>query len=339
MKFGPRSCRDVAGCLLAHATTVGPVRWPKGRLLTAEDCHLLHAHGIAEVIVATLDPDDIEENAAATRLAAALTGPGLSARVASTGRVNLHADHPGLFRVDAEAVNRLNAVSEAVTLATLPPFAVVDAGQMVATVKIIPFAVPAHTLAACEASGAGPQTLSVAAWRPRRAGLIQTRISSTKDTVLDKTRAVLADRLSLCAGTLVQEQRCPHTPDAVGRALRVLAAEGCDLFLMIGASAITDRSDVLPSALSAVGGLVAHFGMPVDPGNLLMLGWWAGRPVLGLPGCARSPKLNGADWVLQRLAADIPVTGRDLMGLGVGGLIMDVPERPLPRAHLPGPDA
>lgn len=337
MKFGPCPSPEATGCLLAHATQVGPERWTKGRLLSPADCTALTAAGINDVIVARLDAGDIGEDEAAATLAAQIVGPGVEARTATTGRVNLHATAAGVFRVDADAVNRLNAVGEAVTLATLPPFEVVEAGQMVATVKIIPFAVPTHTLAACIAAGAGTRTLSVAPWRPRRAGLIQTMVEGTKDSVLEKTRAVLAGRLSACGGTLVQERRCRHRQDAVEQALRVLAAEGCDLFLMIGASAITDRADVLPSALHGVGGQVAHLGMPVDPGNLLMLGWWADRPVLGLPGCARSPRLNGADWVLQRLAADIPVTGRDLMGMGVGGLIMDVPERPLPRAQAGSP--
>lgn len=334
MKFGPCPSPDAAGCLLAHATPVGSERWAKGRLLSVADCAALTTAGITAVIVARLDPGDIGEDEAAAALAAQITGPGVDARPAATGRVNLHAMTAGVFRVDADAVNRLNAVSEAVTLATLSPYAVVSAGQMIGTVKIIPFAVPAHTLAACIAAGAGARTLAVAPWRPRRAGLVQTLIDGTKPSVLDKTRDVLAQRLTACGGTLAQERRCRHRQDDVEQALRVLAAEGCDLFLMIGASAITDRADVLPSALTGVGGQVAHLGMPVDPGNLLMLGWWADRPVLGLPGCARSPRLNGADWVLQRLSADIPVTGRDLMGMGVGGLIMDVPERPLPRAQV-----
>lgn len=339
MKFGPCPSPDAAGSILAHATPVGAERWTKGRLLSAGDCLTLQHTGIDSVIVARLDPGDIGEDAAAAALAAQITGPGAEARTAVTGRVNLHARTDGVFRVDTDAVNRLNAVSEAVTLATLPPFTVVEAGQMIATVKIIPFAVPSHTVAACTAAGAGDRTLSVAPWRPRRAGLIQTTVSGTKETVLDKTRTVLSGRLTACGGTLIQERRCAHRQDDVEQALRILAAEGCDLFLMIGASAITDRSDILPSALTGVGGQVAHLGMPVDPGNLLMLGWWADRPVLGLPGCARSPRLNGADWVLQRLAADIPVTGRDLMGMGVGGLIMDVPERPLPRAQASRPPA
>ena len=108
------------------------------------------------------------------------------------------------------------------------------------------------------------------------------------------------------------------TPPPLAAAVRAAMAEGCDMLLIAGASAITDRHDVLPAGIVAAGGTLEHFGMPVDPGNLLLLARLDGRPVLGLPGCCRSPKLNGLDWVLQRLAAGIEVTGRGHHGHGRG---------------------
>ena len=116
-------------------------------------------------------------------------------------------------------------------------------------------------------------------------------------------------------------------------ALATLVREDCEIILMSGASAIVDRRDVLPSALTAAGGSVDHFGMPVDPGNLLLLGRLEDRPVVGLPGCARSPKLNGFDWVLQRLVAGLDVTPEEIMRMGTGGLLKEIASRPLPRAE------
>ena len=71
--------------------------------------------------------------------------------------------------------------------------------------------------------------------------------------------------------------------------------------------------------------------MPVDPGNLLVLGDLRGQPVIGLPGCARSPALNGADWVLERVACGLDITDDDIAGMGVGGLLKEIPLRPQPR--------
>jgi molybdenum cofactor cytidylyltransferase len=162
--------------------------------------------------------------------------------------------------------------------------------------------------------------------------LIQTRLPGTKESVLDKTVAVTARRIDACGGRLVGEQRCAHAVDALAARIRAVSA---DLVLIAGASAITDRRDVLPAAIEAAGGVVEHFGMPVDPGNLLLLARLGDRPVLGLPGCARSPKLNGFDWVLQRLAAGLPVGRADIMAMGVGGLLMEIPTRPQPRDGTP----
>src|SRR6185312_6885478 len=147
----------------------------------------------------------------------------------------------------------------------------------------------------------------------------------------DKNRSALEARLAPLGGTLVYERRTPHEAAAVADALN--AAEGADaeLFFVFGASAITDRRDVIPAGIVAAGGEISHFGMPVDPGNLLLLGGLDGKPVVGLPSCARSPKVNGFDFVLQRLFARLPVMGSDIMGMGVGGLLQEIPSRPQPR--------
>ena len=192
--------------------------------------------------------------------------------------------------------------------------------------------VPEPVLAGAIAA-AGRAAIAVSAYTAPTAALIQTRLGPTKDSVLDKTAQVMARRLADVGGRIASEQRTAH--DAHALAPLIAEAERAhDMVLIVGASAITDRSDVIPAAIAAAGGRVRHFGMPVDPGNLLLLGEGAsGRPVIGLPGCARSPKGNGVDWVVQRLAAGVAVTGADIMAMGVGGLLAEMPERPQPRAQ------
>ncbi len=149
--------------------------------------------------------------------------------------------------------------------------------------------------------------------------------------MLDKTTAVLTARLERLDSTLRGELRCDHDAAPLKEAIETHLSNGCTMVLVAGASAITDRRDVIPSAIEAAGGKIEHFGMPVDPGNLLMLGRIGGTPVVGLPGCARSPKFNGIDWVLQRLCADIPLAPEDIMAMGIGGLLKEMPGRPQPR--------
>ena len=330
MKFGPMPLDNAEGAFLVHAVRFGDRLLKKGRVLTSEDVAALVQSGVETVVVARLDEDDIAEDDAAAALATLMAGPRIDAREPFTGRVNLFAESAGLLVLDEERIKRLNRIDEAITIATLPAYTDVHAGQMLATIKIIPFAVSGEKLNAALAmlKGAAHDTIRLAPYRPLSVHLIQTKLPSVKDGVLDKTVGVTAGRIGALGGRLLSESRSAHHVDALRS--RLLRANG-DLILIAGASAITDRRDVLPSAIEAAGGEIIHFGMPVDPGNLLLLAKIGDRPVLGLPGCARSPKLNGFDWVLQRLFAGIEVTSDSIMEMGVGGLLTEIESRPQPR--------
>ena len=331
MIFGPVPVARALGAVLAHAVALPGQSLRKGRVLTAADLAALGQAGISEVIAARLEPADVPEDRAAARAAASLAGPGIAAGAAFTGRVNLFAERHGLLVLDATAIDRLNALDEAITVATLSPYAPVAPRQMVATVKIIPFAAAEASLAAWE-NAAAP--MRIAPFRARACGLIQTMLPGLKPSVLDKTAAVTRTRLAQLGSSLLPERRVAHRSDAVAEAVGALIGSGAELVMIAGASAIVDRRDVIPSGIVEAGGTISAFGMPVDPGNLMLVGRIGAVPVLGLPGCARSPKLNGFDWVLQRLLADLPVAQRDLAAMGVGGLLAETPSRALPRASI-----
>lgn len=162
--------------------------------------------------------------------------------------------------------------------------------------------------------------------------MLNLRLPGLKESVIDKTVKVTEARLAALGATLAFEQRLAHRQDTLEAALAALDPARFDLLLIFGAAAIADQRDVIPQALVARGGRLVHFGMPVDPGNLLLLAEFAGKPVIGAPGCARSPRENGFDWVLARLCAGEPVTAADIQGMGVGGLLMEIVSRPQPRA-------
>ena len=331
MQFDRFALEEAEGAVLAHSLRAGDLVLRKGHRLGLADLARLTEAGVRSVIAVRFEDVDIAEDDAASRLAVLAAGEAVDADPAFTGRANLHATARGLLIVDGDRVDQLNGVDEAVTLATLPAFAVVEPRQMVATVKIIPFAIRSELLQRCAGLMAGRPLVRVAPFHPWRARLIQTELASVAAKVLDKTVRVTRERVAAVGGDLIGETRCRHETDAVAAAVREAHKAGCDVLLIAGASAITDRADVLPAGIVAAGGRIEHFGMPVDPGNLLLLAALGDRPVLGLPGCCRSPKLNGLDWVLQRLAAGIEVTGRDIMRMGVGGLLSEIPSRPQPR--------
>jgi molybdenum cofactor cytidylyltransferase len=335
MKFGEIPVDEAAGAVLAHSLKAGERSLRKGRVLSAEDVAALKSAGRRSIVAARLEPGDIDENAAASELARPLAGRHVSLAPPFTGRVNLFAQVAGLLVFDRARIDRFNLVDETITLATIEPYAVVAPKQMVATVKVIPFAVRRESVAAClEAAASGGPLIDVAPFREKRAALIQTRLPGLKETILDKTVAATRERLEALGSTLLLERRCEHRVAALVPEIAAALKEGADLVLIAGASAIVDRRDVIPAAITTAGGVIEHFGMPVDPGNLMLMGRHGAVPVLGLPGCARSPKVNGFDWVLQRLLAELPVGASEIMRMGVGGLLADIPTRPLPRAKV-----
>jgi molybdenum cofactor cytidylyltransferase len=309
---------------------LGGQRLRKGKVLTAADLVRLAAAGLAEVTVARPGPDDVPEDAAAARLAAALVpdpaAAGLAPTAPFTGRVNLNATCAGLLRVDTAAVLALNRTHPAITLATLPPLARVSPGMLSGTVKIITYAVPEAALAKAEA--AARRAVSVLPVTLRSAGLLLTEFPGMDPKLGAKGRRAMETRLRALGMTLAGAVTTAHDTAVMAEALDRLPG---DMLLILTGTATSDLHDTAPEAVRQAGGHVARFGMPVDPGNLLFLGTLGARPVLGLPGCARSPALNGADWVLERLACGLEVTDEDIAAMGVGGLLKEIPIRPEPR--------
>jgi molybdenum cofactor cytidylyltransferase len=332
MKFGPFAPDDALGATAVHTIREGALVLRKGTVIEPSHVAALKQAGIASIVVARLDPGDVSEDDAAAAIALAASGEGVRADKAFTGRCNLFADAAGVLVVDRDRIDDLNRVDEAVTIATLPAYKPVVEGEMIATVKIIPFAVADDVyIRAMQTVEAAKPLVRVAPYTIRKVGVVSTLLPGLSPKVVDKTLKITEERLAPAGARIVAERRVPHDQAALATAIKDVQRAGAELVIVFGASAIADRRDVIPAAIEAVGGTIEHFGMPVDPGNLMLIGQAHGRPVLGAPGCARSPKENGFDWVLMRLLAGLPVTRADITGMGVGGLLMEIVTRPQPR--------
>jgi molybdenum cofactor cytidylyltransferase len=332
MKFGSVPVAEAAGGIAVHSIRKAGLVLKKGTLIGPPEVAALRAADVGEIVVARLEPGDVSEDLAAAEIAAAVAGEGVRVDRAFTGRANLFADGPGVLVVDKTAIDCLNLIDEAVTFATLSAFKPVVAGEMIGTVKIIPFAVASAVRDASVAVARSKAPLiRVAPYGIRKVGVVSTVLPGLATKVIEKTLTVTAERLKPAGAAIVAERRVAHEQAAIAKAIDEVLREGAELVLVFGASAIADRRDAIPAAVTAVGGTVEHFGMPVDPGNLLLMGHVRGKPVLGAPGCARSPKENGFDWVLMRLLAGVPVRRETIAAMGVGGLLMEIVTRPQPR--------
>jgi molybdenum cofactor cytidylyltransferase len=332
MKFGSVPVFEAAGGTAVHSIRKGGFVLKKGTVIGPNEIRALEAAGIDELVVARLEPGDVSEDVAAADIASSIAGQHVRTDRAFTGRCNLFAETSGVLVIDKSAVDELNNVDEAITFATLPAFKPVVEGEMIATVKIIPFAVGSEARdRAMAVAGKAKPLLRVVPYQIRKVGVISTLLPGLADKVVEKTLKITADRLAPAGAAIIADKRVRHTQGDVAAAIGDVLREGAELVIVFGASAIADRRDVIPAAIVDTGGQVEHFGMPVDPGNLMLIGRAQGRPILGAPGCARSPKENGFDWVLMRLLAGVPVTRADVTGMGVGGLLMEIVTRPQPR--------
>lgn len=330
MEFRACPTREAEGGILAHSLRLGDRRWVKGHVLEADDVNALLDAGQNTVTIARLAQTDMGEADAATTLAEALSGSGLNATPPINGRVNLMADHPGLLQIQADTVHAINALDEGISLATRENDAVLQTGDLAASIKIIPYGLP-RSLIDTAVSHARSPGLHLSRFRDRSVRLILTETPGLKPSLLTKARTQIEARLARWDLSLNRVETLPHETGALRDAL--IQADA-DLILVLGGSATSDRRDTIPAALASAGGSVTRFGLPVDPGNLLVLGQTReGHDVVGLPGCVRSPAPNGADRILARLAADLPVTPSYMAGLGVGGLIKENPDRATPRLN------
>lgn len=337
MRFGPRSLDEAVGKILAHnlANEDGRRLLRKGTVLDGTDIERIAAIGRDQVYVAELEDDDVAEDQAARRLAEACAGEDLEVTTPSTGRSNLKARSMGLLRVDTEGLDAVNRAA-GVTVATLPDISVVPAHQMVATIKIIPYAVPEATVVGIEELLDGaPPILQLHPLPVRKVAMILHGSARVEDRLTKGFVPPLRDRIKSWGSRL---DAVDYVVFEVGRevetlvtSLRRAIASGAELILMAGETAIMDTEDIIPTAVRESGGSVESIGAPVDPGNLLMLAYLDGVPVVGAPGCARSRKENVVDWIIPRLLSGEQLVREDLVVLGHGGLLAEIKERPMPR--------
>lgn len=331
MKFGPVPTEACDGAVLAHALNLPDGRIRKGTRLAGADLDRIRAAGITEIVVARLEAGDLDEDAAADRLAAALMPAGLRLSVAATGRVNIYAVGRGIVRFDRNRLKQVNRIDEGITLACVQHNQLVEDGDMIATLKIIPYAISETAVAAVESQGGGAPVLGFHPLATRPFALIQTRMAGMKPAVLTTTEKVTKQRLNQLGCALVDSRVVAHEQAAVTAAIEAARTHGAEAILVCGASAISDRRDVVPTAVEAAGGRIDRLGLPADPGNLLMTATLDGMPVIGMPGCARSPRLNGFDWVLHLVLAGLPLDDDEIADMAIGGLLMEIASRPLPR--------
>jgi hypothetical protein len=259
-----------------------------------------------------------------------VAGAGSAPTKAHTGRVNLRATCNGPLVVDEAALFAINDL-DGLTVATLRSHSMVRIGQIVATIKVIPFAVPEQRLAQAESIGKiCDGVLYVRPLQVRQVGVILVSNPAAQQRIERGVYRSIADRVSDLGAEVAEVRYVIPDTEAVATAIRELQALSVGLVIIAGETSIMDHDDVTPQGIRLAGGRIEHYGAPVEPGNLLLLAYMesaAGEeiirrwPILGAPGCVRSRSANIVDMLLPRLMAGEMVGRTDIIALGHGGLL------------------
>lgn len=323
------SLDQAAGHLLLHnvVDTEGRRLVRKGVQLTSEHIARLRQVGLEEVEVAVLEPGDVQEDEAARRLASALQTPELFLTWGVGGRANLHSEVLGVLYVDVGRLQALNQLP-GITLATLPQHSVVRPERrhgQVATLKVIPYAVPEPVLVEATHIAAGrPGILEVRPLRTYTVALLITGHPAALPRLRAQFEPAVRQRLQELGSRLATVTTVEHAEKALReRAAHLLA--GHDMLVVTGQTSVMDLNDLTLRVLRAAGAEVVVHGAPVDPGNLLALAYLGPKPILCAPGCARSLARNVVDLVLPRLLVGERLTREDVACLGLGGLLHEEP--------------
>lgn len=320
---------EAVGHILCHnlADATGHKLFAKGHIIQQADLPGLSSLGLREIYVAVMEPGDVHENVAAQRLAAAVMGTGCTATRAHAGRVNLLAAHDGPLAIDESALLAVNDC-DGLTIATRRNHTLLRARQTIATIKVIPFAVPEERLSRAEAIGrANGGIIGVRPLQLRQFGVVLVSSPPAQQRLSKGVYPAIAGRISDLGAHVAALLYVEPTVEAIAEALKSLRAQGVELIIIAGETSIMDQNDITPQGIRLAGARIEHYGAPVEPGNLFLLAYLerpgnaVSLPIIGAPGCVRSRSTNIVDMLLPRLMAAERVSRRDIIALGHGGLV------------------
>ena len=320
MYFGDINVKDSLNCILAHTIVINKKKISKGTIITEIEKAYFINNKIKTIVCAKLDKNDFHEDKAANEIAETFKNNSIASEKAYTGRANILAKKSGLLVIDEEKINKFNMISDDITIATLNNNSTVKKGEMLATIKIISFSIKKSFIEKIKRT-IYKKAILVNPYINKKCALILTHHKKENIKLNAISERRINERLKNLNSSLDIIYNCEHNSKEISKNINLILKKKIDLIMILGSSAIVDIKDKIPEAINFSKGKIIRFGMPVDPGNLLLLGKIKNTHVIGLPGCARSPSLNGFDWVLEKVISNTNITKLNISNMGVGGLL------------------
>ncbi len=324
MKFKKVLTTKAINKILAHNVLLDKAILKKGEVLSNANIISLINNNINKVTTISIDENDVMENDAALKIAKLLSGSNIIITNVSNGRANLYSQKDGLLVAEKKIVTKLNLLSSEIVISTLSPNHIVKKGQLIGNVKIIPYAVNKKILK--KFSELDDQCLGFLSINPiaiKKISLIITKENNTNVKIIKKIEREIKNRLDNFGIKITRKDIISHDADILVTILKKHMSSQSELILIYGATSIVDIKDIVPASIKSLKGDILSFGIPVDPGNLLLLGSIANKKIIGVPGCAKSPKINGFDWILEYAICKKEITKRTIAAMGSGGLLRE----------------
>jgi len=292
----------------------------KGHLLSEEDVHLLETEGLGQVWVTELEEGEVGEDDAVSHVAAEMGCGCLEMRLAAGGRANAFATEGCCVLVDEDLLRNVNCASS-IVIATNTNFTFATAGQRIATIKSAPFAVAQSQLEAV--IGILRERGPVLQARPIRSPSVAVLYSDpvNGDRARQLFESVMRQRLDKFGTSVSFALPVTEEEDGVARSLQHLLRARPTAVLIASTTAPAGPDDTVGRAMLRTGCTLERFLAPVEPGNLLLLGYKDDIPIISAPGCFRSAKPNVVDLVLPPMLARYRISGWEIACLGHGGLL------------------
>jgi molybdenum cofactor cytidylyltransferase len=322
MKAQTIGIQESAGRILSSAIfrPGGKKLLAKGHILREEDIRVLQLEGMAEIWVAELEEGEISEDEAVCTIAGEMACGAYEIQLAPGGRANLIATGNCCVLVDDELLRQVNCTS-GVVIATTLNFSFAAAGQRIATVKSAPFAVSKSDFDGLidmlrergpimQARPMQGATVGVLHCDPVNGDRARVLFESVLRQKLEK----FGVRSHMSLAVLENEEH-------VSRGLQHLLRSKPSVILVASTTAPAGPDDVVGQAMAKIGCPIERFLAPVEPGNLLLIGYKDDVPIMSAPGCFRSLKPNVIDLMLPPLMARYRVSTWEVSCLGHGGLL------------------
>ncbi len=313
---------NAAGHILCHdITQIIPgkfkgARFKKGHVIREEDIPVLISLGKEHVFVWENDGTLLHENDAARILLRICCGKGLEYTEPSEGKIEMKALCDGLLKVDEEGLYRLNSLGS-ICAAAVHTDTPVKAGDRVCGVRVIPLAVKKELMERA-VTVTGKPLINILPYVKKHARVAVTGNEIKSGIVKDKFTETLGNKLAEYGIGIDEVVYTGDDSKYITDTILGFAEAGTDMIFCTGGMSV-DPDDKTPLAIRNTGADIISYGAPVLPGAMVMLAYLDGVPVAGLPGCVMYARRTVFDLLLPRIAADDPVSRKDIVRLGAGG--------------------